>query len=200
MNYLSHLFLADWVTSDPAEIAGNMMGDFVKGRLQDQYPAPVVRGLVMHREVDRFTDHHAQVQRCKALFPQGTRRYAGIALDIYFDHLLSRYWARFSDQQRSAFIQRQYTLLTEQSDWLPDELARLLPHMVADDWLGGYADLSATYSAIERTARYLRRPDGLLSALTILQRETALIDQAYLDFFPELLAFVETWSAQQVAP
>ena len=200
MNYLSHLFLADWVTSDPAEIAGNMMGDFVKGRLQDQYPPPVVRGLVMHREVDRFTDHHAQVQRCKALFPQGVRRYAGIALDIYFDYLLSRYWARFSDQQRPDFIQRQYALLTAESDWLPDELARLLPHIVADDWLGGYADLTATYGAIERTARHLRRPDGLLSALAILQRETAVIDQAYLEFFPELLAFVEAWSAREMDP
>ena len=191
MNYLSHLFVADRVTHDPAEIAGNMMGDFVKGRLIDQYPAAVTRGLLMHRQVDRFTDNHPQVLLCKGLFPEGTRRYAGIALDVYFDYLLCQHWSRFSTEQRGAFIARHYDILASHIDIMPAKLASFLPRMMAEDWLGSYAELAKTEYAIERMSQHLRRPDGLLATIPVLRREAGAIEQAYLSFFPELLVFVE---------
>jgi len=61
MNYLSHLFLAEQITQDAEEILGNLMGDFVKGRLAEQYSPAVMRGLELHRQVDAYTDHHPQV-------------------------------------------------------------------------------------------------------------------------------------------
>ena len=91
MNYLAHAWLARH--SDDA-ILGAMLGDFVHGQqaLLD-WPVPVREEIVRHRFIDRYTDSHPEVIAARARF--GTlRRYAGIALDVYFDHCLARGWAR----------------------------------------------------------------------------------------------------------
>ena len=53
MNYLVHLYLSD---PDPMVRIGNLMGDFVKGRLEDApYPPGIIRGLRQHRDVDSYS-------------------------------------------------------------------------------------------------------------------------------------------------
>ena len=62
MNYLVHLYL-----SEPnAECQlGNLMGDFIKGRLDPGLAPGIRRGIEMHRRVDSFAHHHAAFRRSK---------------------------------------------------------------------------------------------------------------------------------------
>jgi acyl carrier protein phosphodiesterase len=57
MNYLAHLFLAE----DNAESRiGNLLGDFVKGPLENyktRYSENILKGIRTHRKVDRFSDY-----------------------------------------------------------------------------------------------------------------------------------------------
>ncbi|HEY5975737.1 MAG TPA: DUF479 domain-containing protein, partial [Geobacteraceae bacterium] len=50
MNFLFHLYLSG---DDPELMVGNLMGDFVKGRLMPgRFPIGIERGLVLHRAID----------------------------------------------------------------------------------------------------------------------------------------------------
>ncbi len=94
MNYFAHLTLAR--PTVPSKV-GNLLGDFMRGVREPDLPEAVRLGLHNHRLVDRFTDHHPLVIESRALFSPQRRRFAGVALDVLFDHFLIRHWSRFHD-------------------------------------------------------------------------------------------------------
>ncbi|MDD3273470.1 MAG: DUF479 domain-containing protein, partial [Bacteroidales bacterium] len=55
MNYLAHIYLSG---SNRQLQVGNFIGDFVKGRKHENYPKGIQKGILLHREIDRFTDCH----------------------------------------------------------------------------------------------------------------------------------------------
>ncbi len=64
MNFLAHLYLAG--DSEPI-ILGNFLGDFVKGRLLQQFEPSILKGIALHRNIDSFTDSHYVVKESKHL-------------------------------------------------------------------------------------------------------------------------------------
>ena len=59
MNYLAHLFLS---RESPEAMTGGLLGDFVKGAVGPQYSPAVRAGILLHRDIDRFTDAHPTVR------------------------------------------------------------------------------------------------------------------------------------------
>jgi len=53
--------------------------------------AVVERALAQHRAVDTFTDAHRSCARARRVAPPH-RRFAGIVVDMYYDHYLARHW------------------------------------------------------------------------------------------------------------
>ena len=90
---------------------GNLLGDFMRGVREPDLPEAVRLGLHNHRLVDRFTDHHPLVIESRALFSPQRRRFAGVALDVLFDHFLIRHWSRFHDTPLAQAIDKDYRLL-----------------------------------------------------------------------------------------
>ncbi|NCF19921.1 MAG: ACP phosphodiesterase, partial [Haliea sp.] len=94
MNFLAHFHLA-W--PDAGLVAGGLEGDYYKGPLRGDLPAAIERGVRLHRAIDAYTDRHPVLEQLRRQFPERLRRYAGILIDISFDHYLSRHWSSFSD-------------------------------------------------------------------------------------------------------
>lgn len=190
VNYLAHLYLAGH--SHPAML-GALLGDFVFGRSAlDDYPPLVRREIVIHRRVDRYTDTHPLVVDARALFPEGRRRYAGIALDVYYDHCLASTWHRYSDVPLEAFTAPFYAWLLQHLDGLPPRLCAIAPRMAAHDWLGGYRERRNVDRAVARIAmRLSRNGERLVECLHDLRRHEARIAAGFEAFFPQLRAYVE---------
>lgn len=93
MNYIAHLHLAQHTKTS---LVGNFLGDFIKGSALDDLPLDLQHGVRLHRQIDTYTDTHPVVLALKQQFPKSIRRYSGIVLDIYFDHLLMQHWQQFS--------------------------------------------------------------------------------------------------------
>lgn len=80
MNYLAHLHLGGPL---PEQLLGSLYGDFVKGRLEGRFSAPLEAGIRLHRQIDAFTDSHPLVLAAIGRFPAERRRYAGIIVDVF---------------------------------------------------------------------------------------------------------------------
>ena len=108
MNYLAHLHLGG---PQPAQLLGSLYGDFVKGPLDGRFATDVEAAIRLHRRIDAFTDRHPRVRAACARFPVERRRYAGILLDLFFDHCLARCWGDYADEPLAHFSARVYRAL-----------------------------------------------------------------------------------------
>ncbi len=108
MNFLAHLLLSG---ENRAVQAGNLFGDEIKGRDYSYLPREVARGVTLHRFIDNHTDTSGlNLELKKALYPYfHTMRVK--QPDIYFDHFLSRHWAKFSEISLEHYAEDAYTEL-----------------------------------------------------------------------------------------
>jgi acyl carrier protein phosphodiesterase len=187
MNFLAHVFLARH--SDDAML-GALLGDFVGTAGLDRYPPEVQREILLHRKIDSFTDRHPEVLQAKSHFPEGRRRYAGIALDVYFDHLLARDWQLHHGGDLEAFTRHFYGVMLARLPTLPPKLQRIAPHMAANDWLGSYRDREVVDRAVTGIAtRLSRKGERLVECLPLLREHEAAMEQCFTNFFPTLQTY-----------
>ncbi len=186
MNYLAHLYLAD---DDAESLIGSLMGDFVKGRVDENLPAGIRNGVLLHRRVDTFTDAHPVVQRSKARIRPEFRRYAGILIDMFYDHFLARYWHDYASQSLEHFSQRVNQVFTEQLHTLPPRMQRSMAYLVSNDLLVSYREISGIAHALAGIEGRLKRPSGLRHAAAELHVNYAELLRDFGEFFPELIDY-----------
>lgn len=185
MNYLAHLHLGG---PRPGQLLGSLYGDFVKGPLAGRFAAEVEAAILLHRRIDAFTDRHPLVRAACARFPVERRRYAGILLDLFFDHCLARHWDDYADEPLAGFSARVYRVLDAEPQ-LPGRLAQIAPRMAAQDWLGSYREFAVLERVLLNMQRRLSRPEGLDGALIELERLYPALLEDFRRFYPELMAF-----------
>lgn len=191
MNYLAHVFLSDHT---PEGVVGALLGDFVKGAVGAPYSAPVREAILLHRAIDRYTDAHASVRASCALVSPERRRFAGIMVDVFYDHFLARHWSRYGAVPLKNFSREVYTILLHHRAGFPERLQRLLPYMIADDWLGSYRELWAIDAALNGIARRFKRfprAQQLMAAVEELEQNYSRFEDHFLAFFPELRRYVQ---------
>lgn len=190
MNYLAHIYLAQ---HHPDAQFGALLGDFVKMDFASQFNAQTSLEIQLHRKVDMFTDSHPIVQYARSLFQLQHRRYAGILLDVFYDHLLARNWQRYSDQVLEIFIADFYRELLARQDLFTERLSYAAPMMVAQNWLGSYIDFEGVKMAINRISTRLSRNGELLrEGVDDLEANYGAFSAGFLEFFPELVTFSQT--------
>ena len=167
---------------------GSLYGDFVKGRLQGGLPRQIEAGIRLHRQIDAFTDSHPLVLQAKARFPAQRRRYAGILLDLFFDHCLAANWQDYSAEPLDHFTQRAYRALQNEPT-LPGKLAIIAPRMAAQDWLGSYREFAVLEQVLAGMSRRLSRPEGLAGGLLELEQLYVPLLEDFRSFYPELQDF-----------
>ena len=185
MNYLAHLHLGG---QRPGQLLGSLYGDFVKGRLQGQFDPEVEAAIALHRRIDVFTDRHPLVDTALGRFSETRRRYAGIVLDVFFDHCLARDWGQYAEGPLERFTSDFYRVLVAEQQ-LPRRLATIAPHMAAHDWLGSYRDFAVLEQVFNGIARRLSRPEELAGAMQDLKALYEPLSEDFRAFYPQLQVF-----------
>lgn len=188
MNFLAHLHLAE---PTPVSRLGNLLGDFVKGRPDDRFAPELWRGIMHHRHLDAFTDGHADWQRSRDRLDPARRRFAGILVDVFYDHFLSRHWDRFSPEgpSRDSFIARCHLDLAEAAPLGPPDARMVLEVMKRQAWLESYQELAGIDQALHRMAQRSPRFSALGGALEELETHYEGFESDFLAFYPEALRF-----------
>ena len=196
MNYLAHVFLSH---ETPDAVVGAMLGDFVKGRAIDGWNDDVRAAILLHRAIDGYTDRHPLTRASRLLMSPERRRFAGILVDVFYDHFLARHWSRFHPLPLAEFTQMVYAALWPRRQEFPPRLQRILPSMIRDDWLASYADVAAVDAALNgmarRRFRYAERARPLVGGVCELERNYPALEANFLAFAPQLRDFTRPSSA-----
>lgn len=190
MNFLAHFHLA-W--PDEGLVAGGLEGDYYKGPLRGDLPDHLERGVKLHRAIDAYTDQHPVVIGLRNEFPADLRRYAGILIDLCFDHYLSRHWQRFSDTPLEEFTTGVYSVLARHEHALSDAARSMMARMVEHDILGLYRQWETVPRSAARIGQRFQRRNPLTDVDRGLDPVRNALEQAFLVFYPDLQTFSNNW-------
>ncbi len=192
MNFLAHALLAG---PDPGMRVGGLMGDFVKGALPGALPLPIAAGVALHRRIDGYADAHPAFRRSCARVGAQRRRYAGVMVDMFYDHFLASHWTCFCDEALHEFAAASYRLLHEHDHLLSDRHREMAAAMRRHDWLTSYRSAETIGYALDRMSQRLRRqPNALPGALEELRGSYAQFEGDFFEFFPDAQAFAAAFS------
>ena len=190
MNYFAHLVLAQPTVESTV---GNLLGDFAKGVDRTALAASIDAGLINHRAVDRFTDSHDSIQSLKRLFTSHRRRFAGIALDVYFDHLLMKHWQLFDERPLDMVIDGFYQRMRAGETIMPNPRMRsTTQRMIEYDWFGSYREIDSVAHALDRIASRIRFENNFDNAIEDILANQENIETVFIDFFPQLKMHIAT--------
>ena len=188
MNFLAHFHLA-W--PDEGLVAGGLEGDYYKGPLRGDLPVAIERGVKLHRAIDAYTDNHPLIQQLRRDLPQSLRRYAGILIDLSFDHYLSLHWSQFSTISLGDFNEGVYRTLTSREGDLSEGARRMVTRLVEYDVLNLYLEWETVLAAATRLGHRFKRRNPFLDIDRELSPAKAVLEEAFLDFYPQLQLFCE---------
>jgi len=206
MNHLAHCLLADIAGRS---IAGSMAGDFFRGPLpesgepvsgespsgnpsSDAAMSPeFIEGIRFHRLVDSFTDDHPVVARSKARLRFPYRRYAGVLIDIQYDHFLARHWLEFATTPLVTFAARVAQEIGIHLDEFPRRAQPFLQFLLRTNLLVSYRERDGIARTLEGMSRRVRHENPLGSAIDELDAHASLLEADFFEFFPEAIAMAK---------
>lgn len=192
MNYLAHGFLAG---PDPALVVGGVAGDWVKGPLPGLLPQDLARGVALHRAIDAFAETHPAFCRSRARMSAGRRRYAGVLVDIFYDHLLARDWVEFCDEGLNTYCAGVYRQIGFRLHELPESSQSALALMAREGWLQSYRDLTGIADVLGRMSQRARRPNPLAGGEEEFMADPFGFTNDFRWWLEDAKSFAEGWRA-----
>ncbi|WP_237067847.1 ACP phosphodiesterase [Microbulbifer guangxiensis] len=183
MNYLAHLLLSG---PDPDWRLGGLLGDFVKGPLTGERPQAIEAGIRLHRRIDALSDVHPTYRAAVAELDPHWRRYAGIALDIWFDHLLCRQWSRWHPQSLDRYCEQCWRDFRARSRYIPPRAQAFMDRAEQFRLLQSYGDEQVIERTLVRVGQRLRRPVPLERTLPELVAARAAMEPQFETLFQDL--------------
>lgn len=188
MNFLAHTYLSG---CNEEIIVGNFMGDYVKGKDYLQFPELVKKGILIHRDIDSFTDMHTITRQSKQRIAARYHKYAGIIIDIFYDHFLASLWDDFSSLPLHEFVNRTYDLLKRNYKVLPPAIKMWFPTFLENNWMLAYTSVDGIELVLERMAANTTLPNHAAYAVGVLSNYYDRFKDDFLEFFPLIIQFLE---------
>jgi len=187
MNYLAHIFLSG---NDDDVLIGNFIGDYVKGREYNSYPPSIKKGILLHRRIDTFTDRHKVVHQSMSYFAPKYHKYAGIIIDILYDHFLANHWEKFSPQPLSISKENLFDCLKKNYAILPERVQFFVPSFIKNDWIEIYSSVEGIINVFTRMSMRTTLPDQSEFAREVLRKYYIQLQSEFLTYFPDIIRYV----------
>lgn len=169
------------------------MGDWIKGLLPGSLPTDLAKGVALHRAIDGFSETHPAFRRSRARVSGERRRYAGVLVDIYYDHLLARDWSHFHHETLTGYCANIYGLIASRLDDVPESARHALELMAQENWLLSYENMAGIADVLTRMSRRARYPNPLAGAERDLLADPLGFESDFLEWLPDAQRFVDDW-------
>ncbi len=186
MNFLAHIYLS---FDQPEITLGNFFADHIRGNKYKHFPEMIQKGILLHRAIDTFTDSHPIAKKSSKRLHKNYSHYSRVIVDIFYDHFLAKNWENYSEISLEQFAENFYTLLEENYEILPLGTKRMMPYMLADNWLVNYANLEGISRVLNGMNRRTQNKSRMNLAILDLEEHYADFEMEFTTFFAELITF-----------
>ncbi len=188
MNFLAHIYLSG--DNDDLKI-GNFMADSIKGKNYNRYSGNLRKGILLHREIDTYTDAHPLVRQSSSRLFKRFRHYNGVIVDVFYDHFLAKNWSTYHSEDLETYVAKFYQLLEDNFDRLPSNVQRFFPIMRRQNWLLSYAEISGIEHILFQMSHRIKNNICLNESVVELRKYYADFADEFETFFPEIIAHVD---------
>jgi acyl carrier protein phosphodiesterase len=189
VNFLAHAYLSGGIRD---LIIGNFIADSVKGKEYHSYREGIIKGILLHRKIDTFTDQHPIVFQTKTILRPYFGKYSSVVSDIYFDHFLALYWNEFSSEPLIDFTAYVYGIIKEELPKLPEEVQYFFPYMVKNNWLYNYQTMYGMERVFEGMSRRAKFDSNMEKGVEVLKENYIFFEEKFRQFFPLLNEYVQS--------
>lgn len=189
MNYLAHIYLSG---NDRRIQIGNFIGDAVKGDGYNRYSGGFREGILLHRKIDDFSDHHPAVREAVGLGRESFGRYSAVVTDIFFDHFLAVDFPAYAGIPLRRFAFGFYGATVCHYAVLPPRIRGFLWHFILTNRLCRYASFEGIRQSLEIMADYRNLQVSPSDAIVFLQTHYDEWQNLFRTFFPDLQQMCQT--------
>lgn len=188
MNFLAHIYLSG---NNEEKIIGNYIADSIKGKDLNQFSPGIQKGILLHRAIDHYTDHHPIVKNGLVLLRPELGRYSGVALDIYFDHFLARAWKRFHTEDFRVYTYRIMDVIGNYYHLLPGHSKSFFDYAKQTDRLYRYKDIDGIDEVFRGMHKRIKVENTMHLAQASFIKHYEQLQFLFSDYFPQLINFVD---------
>ncbi|KIA86218.1 ACP phosphodiesterase [Flavobacterium sp. AED] len=189
MNFLAHIYLSG--DNDLIKI-GNFMADGIRGKHFESYPLEIKKGIILHRAIDTFTDAHPIFRQSTKKLHENYHHYAGVIVDVFYDHFLAKNWTKYSDEKLEEFVDRFYQSLLDNTALLSERTKGMMPYMIKQNWLVSYQTIEGINQILTQMDYRTKNESKMRFATNELSEFYSEFETEFTDFFKELILFSNT--------
>lgn len=186
MNFLAHIYLS---FDDDEIMLGNFIADSIRGNKYGHLPERVQKGILLHREIDTYTDAHPVPRKSSKRLHSNYGHYSRVIVDIFYDHFLAKNWKQYSKVPLAIFVARFYGLLEDNFEMLPQGVRRMMPYMITDNWLYNYSKMEGISRVLNGMNRRTKNKSKMNFAILELEEHYVDFEAEFTAFFDELIVF-----------
>lgn len=189
MNFLAHIYLSG--DNDLIKI-GNFMADGIRGKHFESYPLEIQKGIILHRAIDTFTDAHPIFRQSTKKLHEKYHHYAGVIVDVFYDHFLAKNWNTYSDENLDHFVARFYQSLQDNHAFLSERTKEIMPYMIKQNWLVSYQTVEGINRILTQMDQRTKNESKMRFATHELSEFYLEFEKEFTNFFQELILFSNT--------
>ena len=163
------------------------MADGIHGKHFDNFPIEIQKGIILHREIDTFTDAHPVFRQSTKRLHANYHHYSGIIVDIFYDHFLAKNWSNYSDETLADFTERFYQSLRDHYDALTPKIQKMVPYLIQQNWLMSYQTIEGIAIILEKMDNRMKRDSIMRLSVAELRTYYSEFEQEFTTFFKELI-------------
>ena len=162
------------------------MADSIRGNSYLEYPDELRKGILLHRYIDTFTDANPIYRKSKHRLHEKYGHYSGVIMDIVYDHFLSKNWDNYSDEKLEDYADSFYKLLQDNYEILPEKVQKMLPYMIARNWLVSYESLAGLEMILFQMDYRTKHRVNMQEAIVEVRKFYNEFEEEFILFFEEL--------------
>lgn len=163
---------------------GNFIADHIKGNQFTHLDPKIQLGIKLHRQIDTYTDTHEITRRSKRRLHKRYGLFAGIVIDIFYDHYLAKNWKNYSAIPLKIYVNSVYNLVNSYKEILPEKTVQMIPYMVKYNWLYNYKYKEGIKSVLEgmnKRTNKIGQIDLAINDLRILDKDFEIDFESFFD-------------------
>jgi acyl carrier protein phosphodiesterase len=188
MNFLAHIYLS---CDNKDLLIGNFIADFIKNNELSNFSSEVQKGIILHRQIDTYTDAHPLVKKGTRRLQKKHHKYAPVIVDVWYDYLLANNWSRYSSESLDDFCEGVYKILEDRINEFPTKIQQRLPMMIEHKWLQSYGTDEGIRYTFKWLSERLSKPEYLDGVVENLLSFNVELTEEFNLFFPEVIEYVK---------